>query len=152
MKRLHMLRNRALNQTFSLGRYQYLFWKSFEKNHIYKNAYRDMMTQLTPLISEGELIVGSYGEPMSPEESTEWENRYLPLFQKTTAHVGQDSHMAIDYELVLHCGLSGIINKIEKNLKSCKTESVSFYEKFRRTFFCKLRITCMYMHCFQNAL
>ena len=35
------------------------------------------------------------------------------------AGVGQDSHMAIDYELVLTCGINGIIEKIDTYLQNC---------------------------------
>lgn len=97
-------------------------------------AFYSAFSNLTPSISEGELIVGKRDVPMSAEEQTEWDNAYknIALNRKNKAGGGQDSHMAIDYELVLTVGINGIVERIDRFLENCSEEKVTFYRCCKR--------------------
>lgn len=84
-------------------------------------------------ISEDELIVGKCGK-LSPEEEKEWSEQYRHTAEELhrNAGGGQDSHMAVDYELLLNCGLYGIIDRIDNYLESCEESRRPFYQTCRR--------------------
>ena len=133
MDRIEKLRREALENPVVIREFFYRFYKAFgdsEKEMTYgsyADAYYRALCELTPVISEGELIVGKIGCVMTPEENDEWENRYLPVGRRFSSRLpGQDSHMAIDYELVLSEGLTGIIAKIDSS--ATKMRWLTFFQ------------------------
>ena len=138
MDRIEKLMREALENPVVIREFFYRFYKAFgdsEKEMTYgsyADAYYRALCELTPVISEGELIVGKIGCVMTPEENEEWENIYLPVGRRFSSRLpGQDSHMAIDYELVLSEGLTGIIARIDGYLETCKDEQRDFYKACR---------------------
>ena len=89
---------------------------------------------LSPCISDGELIVGKRDIPLCPDKQQEWQDIYKPIAQsrRNRAGDGQDSHMAIDYELILSKGIIGIIQTIDEYLLTCDKEKESYYKCCRR--------------------
>lgn len=121
MKRLELLRQKAIAPEISYDRfYLYFFTRYAENAHLetaaarYADAYRHAFEKLEPTIEEGELIVG-----LPPLALNEAENAQYRQLQNTVIPdifhppFGQDSHMAVDYELLLSDGISGVIARIE---------------------------------------
>ncbi|MBE5767593.1 MAG: hypothetical protein E7335_10590 [Clostridiales bacterium] len=81
-----------------------------------------------PVIEEDELIVGRAVSRLNDEERAEWKALCEGIVQEYSIYSGQDSHMAVDYELILKEGVRGIIARIEEKLKICDEEKRSFYE------------------------
>ena len=136
MNRIETLRNQALTNYPSREEALYRFHKKIEElggvisYDTYGEAYYHMMSSLAPWISDGELIVGKPRRAMTQEELDEWRNKYrqIAIDAHTAAGVGQDSHMAIDYSLLLDVGVEGIIKKIDKYLEDCRDEEkIAFY-------------------------
>ena len=133
--RITKLRNIALSNTVGYDEFYLKFFKAFEKNRNlhaeekYGNAFYDALFNLTPNIADEELIVGRCKNSLSESEKIEWDTRYLDIARETYESTGggQNSHMTIDYELVLHHGISGIIDKIDNYLSSCPEDKRSFY-------------------------
>lgn len=135
MKRIEKLRNRVLNSNPFGNEFHYLFFKEYEKlPHLpekqrYSEAFYYAFLNLTPSISDGELIVGKRDTFLSEKEQKEWDEIYYPIavHRIDRAGGGQDSHMAIDYELILSVGIKGIIDKINEYMKDCDEEAGEFY-------------------------
>lgn len=119
MHRIKKLRTMALENTICFDEFFYKFYKCYtnsqktSKEDRYAEAFYFAFSNLTPSISEDELIVGKCNKKLSSAEKDEWLNKYLPIAQaeSSKAGYGQDSHMAIDYELILNYGLKGISKK-----------------------------------------
>jgi len=135
MNRIEHLRQAALNLVYCKSEFNYLFYKryidlkgksDYEK---YADAFNFAFSKLTPNILDGELIVGEIKNRLSASEKEEFENIYKPLLKERCAEAGkgQDSHMAVDYELLLSRGLNGIIARIEEYEKECRAEQREFY-------------------------
>ena len=136
MDRIEILRKEALQK----DRFSYEFYYHYIKSHTaqtadeeyerYSNAFYDAFSALTPSISDGELIVGKYAHPMSPEQEAEWQDTYQSLWEqyRASAGNGQNSHMAIDYDLLLAQGICGIQERIDGYLLSCPPEKKPFYQ------------------------
>lgn len=78
-------------------------------------------------IDEGELIVGKPSRPLTEAEKAEWRELEARAREDLNAHYGQDSHMAVDYELLLDKGISGVIARIDEKLASCEEAKRDFY-------------------------
>lgn len=158
MKRIEKLRERALNHSVTMEEFQYRFHKSYSQNshknqyQRYADAFEEAFTNLTPCIWEDELIVGTYSDSFKDEEKDEWENIYRPIYIETAENAGsgQDSHMAIDYELILSVGLEGIIAKIDCYLKNCSEDQKDFYMACRSCLNTAIRYSDMYSECAQK--
>lgn len=137
--RIEKLRTQALGMQVHGEEFFYKFYRSYKKSEVnsdspditsefarYADAFYDMFSQLTPTISEDELIVGEFAHALSPEEQKDWEDNYLTFAQETAAKSvgGQDSHMTIDYDLVLQKGLRGISSDIDKYLIDCNSQTL----------------------------
>lgn len=141
MKRIESLRAAALNHNHARDEMLYRFHKRYGEDEgtvdlsKYADAYGFAFSTLTPHIGDGELIVGECGNGLSKEEREEWESKYKLIAQNrcTSAGRGQDSHMAIDYDLVLRCGLKGIIERIDGYVKTASFEKLEFYSTARAT-------------------
>ena len=140
MDRIKLLRNEALENVVCLDEFFYKFYKRYYNNkkalkeERYADAFYYAFSNLIPSISEDELIVGKFGYKLSSTEEDEWKNKYLPIAraEEKKAGDGQDSHMTIDYKLVLNVGLNGIIKKINSYLLNCDESKKAFYQVCRK--------------------
>ena len=140
MTRIEGLRQAALEHTHSLKEFLYKFYKRYSESKEcseykkYADAFYYAFTNLRAHISDGELIVGKVCAELTPEEAIEWEGKYKAIADSRIKRAGggQDSHMAIDYDLLLSCGTDGIIDKIDGCLAVCDDEEKrEFYEAAR---------------------
>ncbi len=138
MNRIETLRITALEQNCLSEEFYYLFYKAYSQysalseTERYSEAYYTAFSTLTPVIAEGELIVGSRNLPMSAAAEQEWKAVYLPIAKERRCLQGQDSHMAIDYELLLSKGVDGILLQIESYIKDCTAEQAAFYRSCQK--------------------
>lgn len=140
MERIEFLRKQVFENLKFSNEFHYLFYKNYEQyadlpeEERYAEAFYFAFSNLTPSISDGELIVGKRDIPLSAEEQQEWETVYEPITEarRNKAGGGQDSHMAIDYELVLSKGILATIKTIDKYLQTCDKEKESYYECCKR--------------------
>ena len=122
MERIERLRKVALNRYVSIDEFYYRFYKCYNESQDpcefgrYANAFYYAFSELTPNITDGELIVGEAERCLTEAQVKEWDTVYRDIAQKRCELAGgsQDSHMAIDYDLILSCGLNGIIKIPEK--------------------------------------
>lgn len=109
----------ALFDEFLLLFYRYLDDRgqtlSFEN---YGEAFAHTLLHVTPVIEADELIVGRTVCALSPEDQAAWANKYAAVFQALCLP-GQGSHMTIDYDLVLHEGVNGVLAKIDAYTRTC---------------------------------
>jgi len=135
MNRIENLRQIALSRRASNEEFFYKFHKHYGKDGCkmdyrkYAEAYDFAFSELTPNITSGELIVGEIINGLNASEREEWVNDYKALATERSrfAGPGQDSHMAIDYELLLSKGVNGIVAQIDAYMKSCSPEQLDFY-------------------------
>ena len=134
MDRIEKLRALALDNKYSTAEFYYKFHKRFvssnlsEKFERYADAFYYAFSNLTPVFDIGELVVGKPENRLSDEERCEWNEKFkdeVKAYLKD-ARVGQDSHMAIDYELLLNEGIEGIKARIER-LMNINQKSKAFY-------------------------
>ena len=139
--RISRLREKTLTAEYNLDEFKYYFYKALADKPLnydsYAEAYETAMKSTGVYIDPDEIIVGRYGNSMTDSQKKEWEERYLDaveeLYLKTNG--GQNSHMAIDYELLLTKGITGVADKIDAKLKECKAESVPFLKACKRCLF-----------------
>ena len=138
MIRLGTLRTAALKHRYSMEAFHLNFYKNYSGGDAnfdaYGNAFYAALDALRPHIGEGELIVGETVYDLLPEEEREWESVYRAAWQSgcRAAGDGQDSHMTIDYDLLLREGLIGIIARIDGYLRTCAESQRAFYRCARR--------------------
>lgn len=140
MERIEHLRLLALKDDRFSDEWYYLFHKAYHttfaqlpKTERYAEAFYDAFANMTPYIAGGELIVGYRGEKMSPEDEAQWQNIYKPMAEELSRGIpGQDSHMAVDYDLLLHYGIQGIQEKIDGYMAACQPENQDFYCSCKR--------------------
>lgn len=140
MNRIELLRQESLSCVPLSEEFYYHFYKQYTELESlsywdrYAESFYYAFSSLTPSITPGELLLGKRWAPLSSSASAEWETVYKPIamhYAKLTG-AGQDSHMAIDYELVLQKGLYGIIEQIDQHLTSCEPQQWDFYRTCRR--------------------
>ncbi len=135
MQRIEHLRQLALHRTFCFDTFFYLFYRNYANSdrvseyERYADAFSAAFSELPASISEGELIVGEINSPPTGRDLEEWETVYRPLATERCrlAGGGQDSHMAVDYDLLLTCGIDGIMKKIDRYMTACTREQCQFY-------------------------
>ena len=135
IKRIKTLRDAAITPVRKDTDFRLYFFEKYEELsdkpywERYAGAYIHAFSNLKPTISEGELIVGKSTRELSEEEAARWEEHTSAYAENVYAglQVGQDSHMAIDYELLLTKGIKGIIADIDKKLKTANGEQTEFY-------------------------
>ena len=140
MDRIEKLRLVALDHYPRKDEFFYHFYKKYSADtrenewQKYADAYYCAFENYTPHIGDDELIVGECEFLMNEDDYNEWESVYHKLADERNAQAGggQDSHMAIDYELVLNVGLSGIIAKIDGYLAACDEEKKDFYHTCKK--------------------
>lgn len=138
MERIEKLRDRAFaDARFNADiEFYNLFFKRYDKysslstEERYADAFYYAFTNLTPAIFEDELIVGNSAITLSNEIREEWEKNTeaIAYSYRDKVFCGQDSHMAIDYQLILSNGINGIIEKINFYSKDCDLEKSRYYE------------------------
>lgn len=134
MERIETLRALAVRPFIERDYFPYHFYKIYKdstktvQEERYAEAYDYAMSMLPTPIANGELIVGNRTEALSAEKRKEWEEIYLPYATQVCEKIlGQDSHMAIDYDLVLNEGLLGICKRIDGYLENCDESKKAFY-------------------------
>ena len=139
MSRIEKLRVKTFDPAIYGNEFYYLFYKAYEAreglafHERYGEAFYEAFSTLTPAIGEDELIVGSRNTSLTAQQEAEWETKYLPLAEEYGRIGGQNSHMAIDYELLLTCGTTGIMARIDELLLSCgDPEKNAFYKTAKR--------------------
>ena len=127
MNRIEELRRVALGRRTPLDEFHYRFFKRYSETGIvgefdrYADAFYHMFATLTPNITDGELIVGECVSGLNDDERREWDDVYHKISYEECMRAGrgQDSHMAIDYPLLLSLGIKGIIKRIDRLLAVC---------------------------------
>ncbi len=124
LSKIERLREAALHSGFDTSEYWYLFWKSFRENSWtvglqtrYAKALSYIFENVEIALDPNDLIPGR----ISSRKLTEAEEEEYKLLREWTmaggaAPVGQESHMAVDYELLMKEGLCGIAEKIDRHL------------------------------------
>lgn len=149
--RLKPLRDAAVRPTISYTRFYLAYFTRFRDNASlgsmekrYSDAYRLGFDAMTPQIDDGELIVGKATIPLTPEENRAW-RELIPFCRETAPDMGQHSHMAIDYDLVLQKGVSGILATVEEKLAvETDGQKREFYESCRESLHCVIRFAQRY--------
>ena len=139
MDRIESLRRAALSRRHSNDEFYYRFYKSYtEKEDLpeserYSSAFLDAFATLSTAITDGELIVGETSDGLTPSERLEWESKYRDIAKAraSLAGGGQDSHMSIDYELLLSQGINGITEKIDSLIPNANGEQLAFYKSVK---------------------
>ena len=132
--RIERLRERAVEPAVSYNQFHLYFFRHLTSNdeslpleQCYGEAFYHAFSHIALSIEEDELIVGR-SVPPTETELREWEI----LREQTAPYMafcGQDSHMAVDYALVLREGLSGIQKRIAGKLeKETDEDRRRFYE------------------------
>ena len=139
--RISRLRAAALDSGFDTEEYLYYFWKRYrekrwmESEPRYAEALSYMFDSVETVIGDDELIVGRISNrKLTDEEKAEY--RLLAEWTMPGAPVpeGQDSHMAIDYQLLMDKGISGIIadiGRLRSEQDDCDPEGlrrIEFYD------------------------
>ena len=144
-QRQHAL-SRGVIKSWDSPEYVYLTYKGWLESscvttHIGRVGFRQgyVLAHETPVIDDGELIVGKYYEgPLSADKMEE-----LDLLRKYCASAapinhGQNAHMAVDYEKLLKKGVNGVIDEINGYINDLDEtdpenfEQKDFYEACKR--------------------
>ena len=134
-ERIEALRRSAVEPVICYDGFYLAFFERWAENtdlgtaeERYADAYARAFELFDPLIDEGELIVGKATKPLSAEDAARWEEVRRRVAEPLVPRVGQDSHMAVDYALLLREGTEGIAQRIEKDhLKTADGEKAAFY-------------------------
>ena len=126
--RIEKLREHALRVRFNNEEWSYLYAKGYhegcKKSEFlqirYSYAVRYMLSNVLPVIDDGELIVGKQSNrALTQAELDEW--KYTNIDSLTG--VGNSAHMAVDYPKLLALGVEGIKDEIKRKKESlCLTE------------------------------
>lgn len=138
--RIGRLRDAAVFPEICYYEFYLHFHRSFELLSMpydeahYGEAFRYACEHITPVIGEDERIVGRTVPYLTGDDLTAWNETYhkLSFDRSYQAGSGQDSHMAIDYELLLSQGIEGILARIARYEADCKDNaSLIFYHNCR---------------------
>ncbi len=139
MQRVERLRLKALEPVICRDEFYLLFHKYYQEHPAetdfarYAEAFYHAFSHLTPSVSEDELILGKCDKLLAPEEQAQWDALYPRAAETVGAsRFGQDSHMAIDYDLLLRKGLRGIMAEVDGHLAVCEEEKKPFYLACKR--------------------
>lgn len=135
MQRIEALRQKAMEHKHCGDEFFYHFYRRYSENRFaseyekYSDAMYFAFSELTPNIGEDELIVGSVKNNLTPSQNELWQSKYKDIAEqrKRLAGGGQDSHMAIDYGLILTEGIGGIVARIDGFLARSEGEPYEFY-------------------------
>ena len=133
MNRIEKLRQIALDFKFEPEEFHYWFFKKYNESNEqseysrYAEAFYYAFSLLSPNITDGELIVGEIVNNLNDSCRKDWDEKIKQIANERRVLVGQDSHMSIDYDLLLSCGIKGIIEKIDKYAIESEGEKAEFY-------------------------
>ncbi|MBQ3140904.1 MAG: hypothetical protein IJC25_02955 [Clostridia bacterium] len=138
-QRIEKLRQAAVEPVISYEEFHLLFFGRLHENQSlgsmrrrYADAYRHAFERVSLCLDDGELIVGKAARPLTEEEQGRWAT--LRDFAKIVVpmYCGQDSHMTVDFELVLSKGLGGVAAEIDERLQTVEdAQQREFYETCR---------------------
>ncbi|MBQ3178902.1 MAG: hypothetical protein IJB52_13865, partial [Clostridia bacterium] len=122
--RIESLRLAALEPRIDYTPFYYLFQKSYvarrgeaSSSRRYALAFADAYENWQVSIDPGELIVGKPADvPLTEEERAEWALLEKYAMGELHTPVGQDSHMAIDYDRLMTLGTSGVRAMIDEKI------------------------------------
>ncbi len=139
MKRIEALRTAALQEKINRDDFFYHFYSRYSGDTenpdlaSYADAFYYALENLTPRISDDELIVGKNNPALTEEQRSDFHSKYNPVAMSVNSMAGgQHSHMAIDYELVLASGINGIIAQIDHYAATADGEKRKYYACCRR--------------------
>ena len=119
--RIAILREGAVASSITYDEFRLHFFRYFEESGIeitqetYGDGYIYACTHVTPVIETEELIVGRALSALRAEDAALWNGKYEAISDAAAerAGIGQDSHMSIDYEMLLKVGINGILRRID---------------------------------------
>lgn len=135
--RIQRLRDKAVSPSICIEEFLIYFHEYFGDGDYdgrnYGKAFLYACSNITPVIDEDELVVGKTVAELSPRLTQMWHKGYKDKIFSLNEHMGfaQDSHMAIDYDLVLNSGIEGILATIDAYMESCSAEEEEFYTNCR---------------------
>ena len=132
-QRIERLRKKAISPVINFNGVYFDFLSRYAQNENlgtrearYADAYAYALSRLHPVIDEDELIVGKPVHPLRKEDEQAWDD--LATLRDEFAILGQDSHMTIDYERLLHEGTSGVARIIDEYIQKTEDEEkLAFY-------------------------
>ena len=134
-ERIERLRAAAVEPRFCHEAMYLGFWREWERRpelddrERYARSYYTALSQLTPEIEPDELIVGHLSAPLTEADADEW-HRLAKVAGERVYAAGQDSHMAVDYDLLLERGIDGIISIVDSCLEKLgenDSDKAAFY-------------------------
>ncbi len=135
--RIERLRKEAVRPVIGYGRFYLDFYEKFVSadpslplEERYAAAYVPAFDALEPEIGEDELIVGRATAVLDEAER----QREREAYEKASALYetrGQDSHMTVDYPLLLREGISGILERIDRLSQGADVAKKRFYGSCR---------------------
>ena len=134
-ERIERLRGAAVEPRFCHEAMYLRFWREWERRpelddrERYARSYYTALSGLDAEIDDDELIVGHLSAPLTKADADEW-RRLQPIAASRLAIAGQDSHMAVDYDLLLERGIDGIISIVDSCLEKLgenDSDKAAFY-------------------------
>ncbi len=130
VSRIEALRLSALEPHIDYTPFYYHFQKSYIARHWegsgamrYAHALTDAFENWDLSIDQGELIVGKPSpNPLTPEQAAEWQTISAYAVAEMHAPVGQESHMAVDYDRLMTLGTTGVRVMIEEKIAALNTK------------------------------
>lgn len=147
-ERIEKLRSRAVDPLITTEPFSLAFWRAWrdsveeEEYARYADAYEVALDTVPLCVDGGEAIVAKCAAPLSDTEREEW-NALRPIADARVARVGQDSHMAPDFDLLLSLGVVGILQKVTEGERS-HPESAAFYAACRRCLLATVKYAARY--------
>lgn len=149
--RIESLRLAALEPRIDYTPFYYQFHKSYIARrdeisgscrfaHALTDAYDNWPAEIAP----GELIVGRPSEtPLTPEEQAEWDLIEKYAMGEQHAPIGQDSHMAFDYDRLLSMGTTGVRALIDEKLAALPVGAPDSVKKADFYHACQICLTAL---------
>ena len=135
LDKIKKFRDLALEPKVTYLENRYYFAKRYIENENlvhpelrYADAYKYMLENVSINIDIGELILGKPSKGLTELEEKEL-NEIYPKVKHFMESPGQDSHMTVDYDLLLKLGTSGIKKKIEKYESETEDEKKLLFYK-----------------------
>lgn len=134
LDRIENLRQKALCPAINFSRFHIDFYDHYLQNvgdcgkvSAYAEAVTYAFQRIVPVIDDGELIVGKCGDvPFTEEEAKHYEKISAQASQ-VIEMMGQDSHMAIDYNLLLQKGILGVMESVKNRRLAARDEKKAAY-------------------------
>lgn len=146
--RIEKLRADAIDPLITTAPFSLAFWRAWrestegEEYARYADAFEAMLRSCPLSVDGGEAIVAKCAVPLTEEEEKEW-SALLPIADARVARVGQDSHMAPDFDLLLTRGIVGILERIDEG-ERVHPESAAFYAACRRCLLATVKYAARY--------